>query len=149
MADKLEMMASAGQPCERKDPDEWRAQTLLFRGLRQALRASNIANADTPGYQGRDMNSRDILAQSSRQSLAVPAMTSTAHIPGTLLTPDRGTVEQGEFALPSQPSLDNSTVDMDRERASAMQNTILYYAAIMSLKEELDDFKQAASGSSL
>jgi flagellar basal body rod protein FlgB len=38
---------------------------------------------------------------------------------------------------------------MDRERASAMQNTILYYAAIMSLKEELDDFKQAASGSSL
>ena len=38
------------------DALDFQAQALTLRSERQRLIASNIANADTPGYMARDMN---------------------------------------------------------------------------------------------
>ena len=38
------------------DALDFQAQALTLRSERQRLIASNIANADTPGYQARDMD---------------------------------------------------------------------------------------------
>jgi flagellar basal-body rod protein FlgB len=46
-----------GGPVQRlSDAFEFQAQALVLRAERQRLIASNIANADTPGYVARDMD---------------------------------------------------------------------------------------------
>lgn len=47
MSNALRPTPSTGTPSAAPD-DDWKATALVFRGQRQALIASNIANADTP-----------------------------------------------------------------------------------------------------
>ena len=47
------------------DALDFQAQALNLRSERQRLIASNIANADTPGYVARDMNFAQALRQAT------------------------------------------------------------------------------------
>src|SRR3989338_5889529 len=40
---------------------DFQAKALVVRADRQRIIASNIANADTPGYAGRDINFKDAM----------------------------------------------------------------------------------------
>lgn len=125
--------------------DDWKATALVFRGQRQMLIASNIANADTPGYKAQDISFSAALEQASRTSPTAPmATTSPGHLAPDLVAP-RSTMQFAQYALQSQSSLDGNTVDMDRERASFAQNSILHQLAVASLDDELKEFKMAVS----
>ena len=50
------------------DALDFQAQALALRSERQRLIASNIANADTPGYVARDMNFAQALRDASGAS---------------------------------------------------------------------------------
>ncbi|MEJ7137833.1 flagellar basal body rod protein FlgB [Amphibiibacter pelophylacis] len=124
---------------------DFQALALQMRAQRQQQIASNIANADTPGYVARDMDFSAALRAArggsssgvlARPSEGVPAsgMTQVGHMP--LGGPGGGVGGSAvrTYALQSQDSLDRNTVDMDRERASFVDNALRYEAALRSVQ---------------
>lgn len=103
---------------------------LALRSQRMATLASNIANADTPGYKARDINFAEALKESigKKQELL---STSDAHIS----TPLVSTVELG-YRVPVQPAMDGNTVDMNIERAAFTDNAIRTQLAFQSAIDE-------------
>src|SRR5215470_9309746 len=97
------------------DALDFQTQALTLRAERQRLIASNIANADTPGYVARDMNFAQALQQATG---ATPAHGLAAPQPGHIAGAAGARAEPNLlYATPAQTNLDRNTVDMDRERA--------------------------------
>ncbi len=125
---------------------------LLLRAERQRTIASNIANADTPGYVARDFKFADAMraVADSQAAAAHPARrhsTSDArHIPLPAIgAPGTQTSTLG-YAMQSQPSLDNNTVDMDRERAAFVNNAVRYEATLRFINGESRTMLSAIQG---
>lgn len=101
-------------------------KALSLRANRQQLLASNIANADTPNYKARDIDFASALKRAENASAAGQAL-SVSH--PRHLQPKGGASVAGAAALyriPSQPSIDGNTVDMDVERSQFTDNAIHY-----------------------
>ena len=112
------------------DSLDFHGQALTLRSERQRLIASNIANADTPGYVARDINFAQALHAATGGG--APASQLAASRPGHITSP-AGTAGLGSalvYAAPGQTNLDRNTVDMDRERASFTDNTVKYEATL-------------------
>ena len=105
---------------------EFQGQALMLRSDRQRLIASNIANADTPGYQARDFNFAQAL---SAATVGLQGPTGGPAGMARLGAGPRGDAEL-LYATPSQTNLDRNTVDMDRERASFADNSVKYEATL-------------------
>jgi len=125
----------------------FQSQALLLRAERQRLIASNIANADTPGYQARDIDFATALRQATGSSSApvvTMAGTSDRHLGLGQLPATR---EAGQlYALPSQTNLDSNTVDMDRERASFADNAVKYEASLRFINSSVRTMLDAIKG---
>jgi len=129
------------------DTLDFQAQALTLRSERQRLIASNIANADTPGYVARDMNFAQALknATGNGQVVSTLAASQPGHIGG-------GSASQGAtfstlmYASPSQTNLDRNTVDMDRERASFADNTVKYEATLRFIGAQVKTTLSAITG---
>ena len=113
------------------DSLDFHAQALGLRSERQRLIASNIANADTPGYVAREMNFSQALkdATGGGQPLARLTASAPGHIP-VGAAGSGGAFSTLLYGAPSQTNLDRNTVDMDRERASFADNTVKYEATL-------------------
>ena len=113
---------------------DFHGQALSLRSERQRLIASNIANADTPGYVAREMNFSQALrdATGAGQPAAALAASQPGHIGVNSMNGSRGGMNTSTlmYASPSQTNLDRNTVDMDRERASFADNTVKYEATL-------------------
>lgn len=101
-------------------------KALSLRANRQQLLASNIANADTPNYKARDIDFASALKRAESGNTAGQALSvsNPRH-----LQPKGSTGAAGAAALyriPSQPSIDGNTVDMDIERSQFTDNAIHY-----------------------
>lgn len=111
---------------------EFQAQALALRSERQRLLASNIANADTPGYVARDLDFAAALRDASGTA-AAPGM-ALHKLRSSLAALPLATTALAEthlrYAAPSQSNLDGNTVDMDRERASFADNSLKYEATL-------------------
>ena len=122
-------------------------QALSLRSERQRLIASNIANADTPGYVARDMN----FAQALREATGTlkPATTAIANPqPGNLAAGGFGARSETAllYANPSQTNLDRNTVDMDRERANFADNAVKYEATLRFINGDVRTMLDAIRG---
>ncbi|MDI5987318.1 flagellar basal body rod protein FlgB [Halomonas sp. M4R5S39] len=120
-------------------------QALGLRQQRHKVLASNIANADTPGYKARDMDFASELKKavahgsSGGKGLAL-ARTAERHIAG------QGAAPAGNgllYRVPDQPSLDGNTVDMDRERTQFADNSVRYQAGLTILNSRIQGLKTA------
>lgn len=105
-------------------------EALRLRANRQEILAANIANADTPNYQARDVDFGAQLRQAMQAggdgALAL-ATTAAAHVHGG------ATVATGAdllYRVPTQSSIDGNTVDMDAERANFAENAVHYEAGL-------------------
>ncbi|MDH0865189.1 flagellar basal body rod protein FlgB [Mitsuaria sp. GD03876] len=105
------------------DAMNFQAQALTLRAERQRLLASNIANADTPGYQSKDMD----FAKALREATSPAAGTDSNQ------TLTQRTQHALQSSLSAMTSMDSNTVDMDRERASFADNTVKYEASLRFL----------------
>jgi flagellar basal-body rod protein FlgB len=118
---------------------DFQSQALQLRAERQRLIASNIANADTPGYQARDFNFASALRAAARQGGVGEGIAGDVMTPGGRVEPEL------RYALPAQTNLDSNTVDMDRERASFMENAFKYESTVRfinsSVRTTLDAMK--------
>lgn len=126
---------------------KFHADALNLRAQRQQLLASNIANADTPGYKARDIDFHQALQAmlAGGTSATATVRTRDAHLPGAQMT---GTNLPGKALYRSevQPSLDGNTVDMDVERAQFAQNAIHYEANLMMINSQLKALLSAIQG---
>ena len=116
---------------------DFQSQALLLRSERQRLLASNIANADTPGYQARDFDFKAALG-------AATAGLSSTRL-GDPIAPRRADLASAapavtptlRYATPAQTNLDGNSVDMDRERASFADNALRYEATLKFINSSL------------
>ena len=132
------------------DSLDFQGQALQLRSERQRLIASNIANADTPGYIARDMDFAKTL-KAATGSLPAAGALATSHA-GHLGTGGAagagGAKVAGDllYATPSQTNLDRNTVDMDRERASFADNAIKYEATLRFINSNVRTSLSAITG---
>jgi len=110
------------------DALDFQTQALVLRAERQRLIASNIANADTPGYVARDMDFARALREATGQAAAMaPAATQSGHVQ---VAGGARAEAQLLYTRPAQNNLDGNSVDMDRERATFADNTVKYEATL-------------------
>jgi flagellar basal-body rod protein FlgB len=119
------------------DALHFQTQALALRSERQRLLASNIANADTPGYEARDFDFAAALRDATRQ-MAAPGAAS-----GGLSAQTQRQEAQLRWALPAQTNLDGNTVDMDRERAAFAENALKYDATLRFLNGSIRTLQEA------
>lgn len=118
---------------------DFQSKALVLRAERQRLIASNIANVDTPGYKGRDIDFKAAMSEAlgaDRQIKPTPVevanttgKTHAAHLP---LQSRTGSLDNPSLAytLQSQPAMDGNSVDLDRERSSFVDNSVRYEATL-------------------
>jgi flagellar basal-body rod protein FlgB len=128
------------------DAFDFQAQALTLRSERQRLLASNIANADTPGYQARDIN----FAQALREATAGNGAGTLAATNGGHIAAPTGARAEANllYATPSQTNLDQNTVDMDRERAAFADNSVKYEATLRFINGSVRTMLDAIKGQS-
>jgi flagellar basal-body rod protein FlgB len=127
------------------DTLDFHGQALALRSERQRLIASNIANADTPGYIARDINFSQALQEATAGLNQAGAMrTSQAgHLAGNSAAATEATLV---YATPSQTNLDRNTVDMDRERANFTDNSVKYEATLRFINGNVRTMLSAITG---
>src|SRR5438034_10863135 len=121
------------------------AQALTLRAERQRLIASNIANADTPGYVARDMNFAQALKEAT--GAAQPARSLAVSQPGHIGGTAGASAEPNLlYATPAQTNLDRNTVDMDRERANFVDNSVKVEATLRFINHDVRMMLDAIKG---
>ena len=140
---------------------------LVLRGERQRAIASNIANADTPGYVARDFKFGDALREATgvtssatgtpgaaitrlatSGSYGTAGTTDPHHIPLPTVNSSTSIDRQGSlgYAVQTQPSLDNNSVDLDRERANFVDNAVRYEATLRFINGNAKTMLSAIQG---
>lgn len=118
---------------------------LKLRATRQEVIASNIANADTPGYKARDFDFAQALgnavsAQRGAGQGVGLARTDSRHLAGKTSS----TLEaQLMYRNDIQPSIDGNTVDMNVEMSNFTDNAIRYQAGLTFLQRRIEGYKSA------
>lgn len=108
---------------------------LGLRAYRQQLIASNIANADTPGYKAVDIDFPEAIKQAQSAGSLNPislALTVAGHLPGQISSSPNSIPLK--YRVPNQSSADGNTVEMDVERAQFAENAIMYEFSLDRLK---------------
>lgn len=122
---------------------------LSLREKRQAVLASNIANADTPNYKARDIDfSANLQAAMLRATTPQPLNTTASkHFPGP--PPDGSTLPDGTpllYRQPAQGAVDGNTVEMDAERNNFADNALRYEAGVTFINSQIKGLLAAIQG---
>jgi len=120
---------------------------LPLREQRMKLIASNLANADTPGYQAQDMDFDAALDAARRlregdRPVGLDA-THERHLGDGVAT---GQAPFQFTRLATQPSLDGNTVDPDAERAAYGRAALEYRASLSFLESKVRTLLTAITG---
>ncbi|HEY3985277.1 flagellar basal body rod protein FlgB [Cedecea sp.] len=121
------------------DAFRFQQEALGLLSRRQEVLASNIANADTPGYMARDIDfTQQLKHATENQALAKSSvslsLTSSRHIEAKATPFDD---PQLLYRIPDQPSADGNTVDMDRERINFADNAVKYQSSLTFLGADI------------
>jgi flagellar basal-body rod protein FlgB len=118
------------------------SQALDVWQRRSEAIASNIANADTPNYQARDVDFRQVLQQASGES---PDLALNTPSPGQINTTSQS-AEDLKYRVPLQPSMDGNTVDTQVEQAQFAGNMVHYQASLSFINSTIQTLRLAING---
>jgi len=123
---------------------------LDVRLRKQNVLQSNLANADTPGYQAKTLDFDQAMAEAVAQQQAPTAAPSAAPLSeGEIALDAAGPVAAPASAVHADGSgpggLDGNGVDLDRTMVELAQNGLLYGAAANTAKKKLAILKFVAS----
>ncbi|ADD76631.1 FlgB [Pantoea ananatis LMG 20103] len=146
---QLEILICGGSMLDKLDAAlHFGTEALNLRAQRQEILASNIANADTPGYQARDIDFASELnramanGRAEGSSLALK-VTSARHIEAqTNSAPSMDLL----YRIPDQPSADGNTVDMDRERTQFADNSLKYQTDLTLISSQIKGMMSVLQG---
>lgn len=115
---------------------------LVLRSRRMEMMASNLANADTPGYKARDIDFRAALGEAQDAQGVRMRATHAGHMPVA-----EGVLGQElKYRVPTQPSLDGNTVDPQLENAAFAENAARYEASLMFLNRKIGGLRSVLKG---
>lgn len=119
-------------------------QALKLLTHRQNILATNIANADTPGYKARDIDfSQQLENAMSKHSYGssdfLLSRTSGKHMSGKRFSSH----DELLYRIPDQPRADDNTVDMDRERVNFLDNTVKHQVSLTNLTAQFKNMMSA------
>jgi flagellar basal-body rod protein FlgB len=124
------------------------AAALDVRSRRGELIANNLANADTPGYQARDIDFRQALARAAGEQTSGVTLSTTSpgHIGGAA-SASAETNPDLKYRTPLAPALDGNTVDAQIEQAAFAENAVRYQATLTILNGKFRSLLTAIMGS--
>ncbi len=131
---------------------DFQSKALVLRAERQRVIASNIANADTPGYAGRDINFKEAMnaATGATTQMSTSGTTTDGTSDPRHIALQASTASLGSNALrytpQSQPAMDGNSVDMDRERANFVDNSVRYEATLRFINGQAKTILSAIQG---
>lgn len=107
---------------------------LALREQRLQLLASNIANADTPGFQAQDMDFSSALRAALQPAQGLGDSIANA-------------AQAAQYApAASQPSMDGNTVDGERAKATFAQASLEYRASLSFVESKVRGMLTAITG---
>src|SRR5262245_27160588 len=120
---------------------------LAMRARRQQAIASNIANADTPGYQAIDVDFSKSLQAALGESAQAKRVSLETTAPGHQLSTSAFAGVSTVCRASNQAAADGNGVDMDQERARFADNAVRYEAALRFLNGKIKTLLSAIQGS--
>ena len=121
-------------------------QQLNFRGERQKVISSNIANIDTPEYKTKDLKFKDQLQKSNEE---YTLKLSTTHGMHMSLNHD---MKASNFDMYEVKGLveenDGNNVNLDTQMSEMSKNSIMFDAVKNSIKKDSTWFKTMIDSSS-
>ena len=120
-------------------------QALSIRTRRAEILASNIANADTPGYKAQDLDFKTALknAQENISSGTNIALTTDKHLNIENIGSDSAIMFRQNY----QPDTgDGNSVDINIERMAYMQNSLEYQTTIEFLNSRINGLRKVIAG---
>ena len=121
-------------------------KALNFRAQRAEVLANNITNADTPIYKARDLVfSKVLAAENDKATKGTFALnvTNSHHIEAEGMSDGDASLL---YRTPSQPSLDQNTVDAQVENANYAENAIGFQASFTLLNSKFKGLVAALRG---
>lgn len=116
-----------------------------LRQVRQNVISSNIANAETPGYQAKKVDFEEALSRAlNLEGKPLQAGTLPEHYPmgpGSLAKVRADVYENPD----AQVNNDGNTVDIANEMTSLAENSIMYKAAIQLINKKMAALKYAVN----
>ncbi|MBX9901359.1 MAG: flagellar basal body protein [bacterium] len=103
---------------KNEEEDSVHERAVALRAFRQEVLASNIANADTPGYKAVDFDINEAMR--------------TGKYPRSI---------ELKYVVSAQGNIDGNTVDMDIERVKFMENQIMYNFAVDRVRGHYKDME--------
>lgn len=115
---------------------------MILRAKKAEIIASNVANADTPGYKAKGMDFKEALANASSNLQMGMSRTNAKHLDA------RMELNNGvDYRIPDQPDTgDGNTVDVQVERNLYLQNSLEYQASVQFLNSKVKGLKKAIGG---
>jgi flagellar basal-body rod protein FlgB len=117
--------------------------SLKFRQLRQELHASNIANAETPGYKAKKLDFEEALARAlDVDDLLAMKSSDSRHfnVGGGSFNNLQPEVYEDSNGIVSP---DGNNVDRDQEMAEMAENKVMYDATVQLINKKLGLLKYA------
>jgi len=127
------------------DMFQFHQNALNLRSFRQQVIASNIANADTPGYKARDIDFATALKDVSagREGNLSMSTSNARHIGAAAGGNDPAKLL---YRAAVQPSIDGNTVDMNMERNRFAENAVHIDANLTFLNGKIKTLLAALQG---
>ncbi|MCK0165284.1 flagellar basal body rod protein FlgB [Marinobacter sp. S6332] len=116
---------------------------LEARVKRAEVLASNLANADTPGFKARDLDFQAMM-QKAQDNMSGFGMekTHSGHMDASSGAADSDLL----YRVPNQPSVDGNTVDAQAEQTRFMRNAMDYQASFQFLNGKFTGLTKALKG---
>lgn len=121
------------------------AASLQMRQLRQNVINANVANAETPNYRAKKMDFEAALATAiDREDLGKMHVEHKDHF-----LMGQGSIGRVKGDVYDNPEInysnDGNTVDLEKEMAKQVQNSIMYNAATQLINKKLAALKYAVT----
>lgn len=116
---------------------------LLLRAKRSEVIASNIANANTPGYKARDFDFQKALKVATNRQMPGLERTNQAHFSGT----DSGLPVRLQYITPFQTGTgDGNSVDLPSQQTAFGKNAMEYQMSFRFLNGKIKGLLAAIKG---
>jgi flagellar basal-body rod protein FlgB len=120
---------------------------LAFRGDRQKVIASNIANLNTPSYKTKDISFANHLKQAQSNNDLKLKVTNKNHIAFDTIEPKSQKNQPYEIKN-LQEQNDGNNVNLDQQISEMAKNSVMYDAVTNSIKKDSRWFKLILESSS-
>lgn len=118
--------------------------TANLRQTRHNVISSNIANAETPGYQAKKLDFENALGR----ALTTEDMGAGPVEPGHFAM-GPGAISRVKADIYENPDVsvnpDGNSVDLEREMSSLAENSIMYKAAVQLINKKMAALRYAAT----